>query len=278
MTTHDNVTCEVVRSQLMGFLEGDTDDETRRAVERHARRCAECGALLGDLVALRADAARLPEFAPARDLWTGIAARIEAPVVPIATALPALPDQAAQPALSGPDSSAVRRRQAWRAGRAALFAASLLAAVGLGYYAAAVRTPLDPAAAVGSGDSAAAVLASAEAADDSLLAGTVRSRPGLVAEASAAASAQLAVAMLSADYDREIARLRKLLDERRGQMDPATVTVIEKSLRVIDVAIAESRRAIAQDPASRFLIEQLNQSLETKVELLRIAAALPNRG
>jgi len=35
--------------------------------------------------------------------------------------------------------------------------------------------------------------------------------------------------------------------------------------------------AIARDPASRFLIESLNTSLESKVELLRIAAALPNR-
>jgi hypothetical protein len=90
-------------------------------------------------------------------------------------------------------------------------------------------------------------------------------------------SAQLAVQMLSTDYDREIARLRKLVDERRNQLDPATVAVIEKNLRVIDVAIIESRKAIARDPASRFLIESLNQSLDTKIELLRIAAALPNR-
>ena len=56
-----------------------------------------------------------------------------------------------------------------------------------------------------------------------------------------------------------------------------TVVVIEKNLRVIDAAITESKKAIARDPASRFLIESLNQSLRTKVELMRTAALLPSR-
>jgi hypothetical protein len=72
-------------------------------------------------------------------------------------------------------------------------------------------------------------------------------------------------------------RLRQLIEQRRNQLDPVTVAVIEKNLQVIDTAIAECQKAIVRDPASRFLIESLNQSLQTKVELMRTAAALPAR-
>ena len=85
------------------------------------------------------------------------------------------------------------------------------------------------------------------------------------------------VARLTADYDREIARLRLLVDARRNQMDPVTVAIIEKNLQVIDTAITECKKAIARDPSSRFLIESLNQSLQTKVELMRTVALLPSR-
>jgi len=88
---------------------------------------------------------------------------------------------------------------------------------------------------------------------------------------------QLAVATLTADYDREIARLRTLIEQRRNQLDPTTVAIIEKNLLVIDAAIADSKKAIVGDPASRFLIESLNQSLQSKVELMRTAALLPSR-
>jgi hypothetical protein len=78
-------------------------------------------------------------------------------------------------------------------------------------------------------------------------------------------------------YDREIARLRALVEERRGDLDSATVAVIEKNLRVIDDAIAQSRAALARDPRSGFLTEQLTNALDRKVELLRTAALLPAR-
>ena len=90
-------------------------------------------------------------------------------------------------------------------------------------------------------------------------------------------AADRAYATLVADYDREIAKLRLLIEQRRNQLDPVTVAIIEKNLQVIDSAIAECKRAIARDPASRFLIESLNQSLQTKVELMRTAALLPTR-
>jgi hypothetical protein len=74
-------------------------------------------------------------------------------------------------------------------------------------------------------------------------------------------------------YDREIARLRAILDSGRTRLDPATVALLERNLTVIDSAIVQCRRALVQDPASEFLIESLNNSYQTKVKLLRIAAA-----
>ena len=261
MTTN-GMTHDAFNDQLMAFLEGDLDDAARSAVERHARSCAECGALLTDLRGLRVEASQLPELSPSRELWAGIAARIEAPVVPIASATPVTAFPAAKRPL--PQRRWVRRMA---------FAASLVGAVSIGYVGA-MRTR-----------TTVATLDTTLVNDSVRALASVPEGSALTADASAAAapaapgtvSARLAVATLAADYDREIARLRTLLDQRRNQMDPVTVAVIEKNLTVIDAAIAESKKAILRDPASRFLIESLNTSLESKVELLRIAAALPNR-
>ena len=78
-------------------------------------------------------------------------------------------------------------------------------------------------------------------------------------------------------YDQEISKLRAIVKERRSQLDPSTIAVLEQSIAVIDSAIAQSRAALAKDPASGFLATQLNHSLEKKVELLRTAALLPSR-
>ena len=257
MTTN-GMTHDAFNDRLMAFLEGDLDDTTRDAMTRHAESCAECGALLADLRDIRAQASKLPELTPSRDLWSGIAERIEAPVVSIGTATPATAFAAAsRPALR----SRWIRNTAW--------AASLVAAVSLGYFSAA-RDGI-----VAQGDTFPVDSALIAAGTDTL--DVTTDARNVSATVPGAVSAQLAVATLNADYDREISRLRGLVDQRRNQMDPATVAVIEKNLTVIDAAIADSKKAIAKDPASRFLIEALNASLESKVELLRIAAALPPR-
>jgi hypothetical protein len=78
-------------------------------------------------------------------------------------------------------------------------------------------------------------------------------------------------------YDREIARLHAVLEQRRADLDPATVAIVEENLRVIDHAIAQSRAALAHDPRSGFLNERLLDALDRKVDLLRTAVLLPTR-
>ena len=78
-----------------------------------------------------------------------------------------------------------------------------------------------------------------------------------------------------AAYDREIAMLQNIVKDRKSQLDSATIATIERNLQIIDAAIAQSKAALARDPASRMLGEQLTHALDKKVELLRTAAMLP---
>jgi anti-sigma factor RsiW len=256
--------CEAFTDQLLAYLEHEVDDATRAAIERHSVTCGECGALLADLRKLRIDAANLPLQQPSRDLWAGIAARIEAPVVDIGGVHMKTAPRAAQ--------------RPWV--RGALLAASLVGAAGVGYLAAGARTQLVPGPLVQlPPDTVTQVVMVPDSTPAVVQAPRAENRePRAIASAPARPTeVQLALATLTADYDREIARLRTLIEQRRNQLDPLTVGIIEKNLNVIDTAIDDSKKAIARDPASRYLIESLNQSLRSKVELMRTAALLPSR-
>lgn len=299
MTT---MTCERFTDGLMAYLERDTDEATRAAMDRHAAGCAACRTLLADLRRLERDAAALPELAPSRDLWAGIAERIEPPVVSIAPVLSA----AAAPV--APRAWAARRWTARRLMNAGLLAASLAGAVTLGYVARGERAPAgttspvatggdtlvrEPVRQVANGEPVRMPPATAEPTPTPVSSSASRAPstgtttiPGAPPTAPAgtgtpgtarATAVQYAAATLTADYDREIATLRGLMQQRRVQLDSATLAVIERNLAVIDSAIADSRRAIAADPSSPYLIELLNHSLQTKVELMRTAALLPSR-
>jgi hypothetical protein len=82
-------------------------------MESHSHMCAGCGALLADLRALRTEAVKLPQLSPSRDLWAGIAERIETPVV------------ALNPSGETPAQRVSRRR--WRGAWTGLAAAGLVA-------------------------------------------------------------------------------------------------------------------------------------------------------
>ena len=76
-------------------------------------------------------------------------------------------------------------------------------------------------------------------------------------------------------YGKEIEMLQNIVTQRKTQLDSSTVAVIQKNLEIIDTAIAQSRAALAKDPACRMLNQQLAHALDKKVELLRTAAMLP---
>lgn len=270
--------CEVFAERLADLLERDVDESDRAALEAHALECAECGALLSDLRTLRIDASNLPTLAPSRDLWEGISQRIDAPVIPLHTGSGTLERGAA--------SGSRWRRWASMSAAAALLIAATAAST---YYltirsrgAGSASTVATRAPAVS--DTArvapeAPALPAVAVADSARRAAPVPKQSERTARATAAPNVRLVSAKPSAEqvYTTEIAHLRTIVERRRAQLDPVTIGVIERNLKVIDEAIAQCRLALTKDPASRFLSESLNNALQNKVQLLRTATMLPAR-
>lgn len=271
----NNVLCDAFAERLADLLERDVDEATRAALEAHALSCEECGSLLSDLRKLRIDASNLPTLTPECDLWTGISERIDAPVIP----------------LRGSNESSAASRRRWRRWASLAAAAVVLVAISsltthyLTLRTAGTRTSEVLATNRSGGQSLSdATSSSARAADvpQPLDSGAMRSAPRATSTARpepAATPTRLVSNKPSAEqvYATEIARLHAIVQQRRAELDPVTISVIERNLKVIDDAIAQCKLALQKDPASRFLMESLNNALETKVELLRTAALLPAR-
>jgi len=78
-------------------------------------------------------------------------------------------------------------------------------------------------------------------------------------------------AAVQADFDRATSELGLSLAAERGRLRPETVALVERNLAVIDAAIAESRAALARDPANAELQRLWAAAARQKVELLRWA-------
>ena len=263
MTGNPMITCELVEERLVDWLEHDLDAVTQAAFERHAAGCARCSRLVGDFAAIRRQAATLPELVPSRDLWPGIEARIQAPVI----------------TLERPQVAQRRIRSAWWMGAAA---AGLVAVTASVTYYLTSRTS-------GSSPSVAAVDSPAVRAPDTTApdvvadpAASLATNPGqsvvpTTTRQQRPSSPSSRPAGAASEYDRDVAQLRAILAERRAELDSTTIATLEKNLDLIDRAIAESRAALQRDPASEFLADQLARAMTKKVAILRTAAMLPVR-
>jgi len=76
-------------------------------------------------------------------------------------------------------------------------------------------------------------------------------------------------AAVQADFDRASDELGLILAAERGRLRPETVALLERNLAVIDGAIAESRAALARDPANPDLRQLFAAASRHKVDLLR---------
>lgn len=75
-------------------------------------------------------------------------------------------------------------------------------------------------------------------------------------------------------YAAPIAELRLTLEQQRHTLSPATVRIVERSIAVIDTAIAEARAALAADPANEFIADILSAQYKQKLDLLQRATKL----
>ena len=285
--TSSNMTCDAFDTALPDYLEGTLDETRLASVEGHLSECVRCASLLRDLDNIRKDAAELPDLAPSRDLWEGIEARIAAPVIPLATR---------------PE----RQRRFAPAWMGIAAAALVVSTAGITYMLTA--RSIRPASSVVALVNPPTPAAPSVTPDSSVTSSVAASRPDVASEPAPAsrsaasnasavprttgsrlASAQspvpqpsAAAQFASADqarsdavYGREIEMLQRIVSQRKTVLDTSTVAIIEKNLRIIDAAIEQSRAALAKDPASRLLGQQLTHALDKKVELLRTAAMLP---
>jgi hypothetical protein len=271
------MTCDQFADQLAECLDDSVDATTRIAMETHASSCDECGALLTDLRKIQVGAAKLPELEPTRDLWSGIAARIETPVVEIKGN-----GGTVERWTGGRQQRANSTNRVWIA----------LAAAGLVGVTATITHEMTKRSMAKSAPVSAVETASIQPKSDTTTRSaqatqvasidTVPPFHGSTVSPSSStvppSSTRLASSKPSIEqtYDVEINRLRAVLNRRRPQLDSATVAVVEHNLQVIDDAITQCKRALQKDPASRFLIESLNDAFDTKVQLLRTAATLPS--
>jgi hypothetical protein len=273
------MTCDQFADQLAEYLNGDLDATTRIAMEAHASSCDECGALLADLRKIQLDAANLPELEPTRDLWSGIAARIETPVVELKNGVAGA---SVERWSGGTQQHPNRSNRVW----AGLAAAGLVIATATVTHEMTKRSMATSSAAPTmqtatvqpKPDTATPSAQATQVASIDSVPPTHRSAVSPSSSISASPTTRLASSKPSVQqtYDVEIKRLRAVLNRRRPQLDSATVAVVEHNLQVIDDAIAQCRHALQKDPASRYLIESLNDALDTKVQLLRTAASLPS--
>lgn len=87
---------------------------------------------------------------------------------------------------------------------------------------------------------------------------------------SGVADSTAALATFDAD-ERSAAALSAALDGRRAKLDPATLAVLERTLRTIDGAIAEAREALASDPANPAVRAFVATAYRQKIDFLRRA-------
>jgi hypothetical protein len=273
--TNSDMTCEAFDAALPDYLEGTLDGSVRASVERHLRECVRCAGLVRDIENVRDQAAALPDLVPSRDLWSGIEARIAAPVIPLA----ARPE---------------RQRRLVPAWMGIAAAALIVSTAGVTYLLTARSLGSGADSRVGVGAPAPQTQATIAATPGATIAGPESSGAGLertvpdqsggtslpqrsTEPSRSGVSATLARRSQSSDavYGKEIEMLQNIVKQRKTQLDSSTVAVIQRNLDIIDAAIAQSRAALANDPASRMLGQQLTHALDKKVELLRTAAMLP---
>jgi hypothetical protein len=232
MTTH------LSDDRIQDYAEELICREERAEIESHLAACAQCSAEVRAVRTLIADLADLPtEVGPERDLRPGIAARIDGSA-----------DGGAAPGVVeiGSQRDVATRRFSERtlhSVRLPLAAAAvLLVAVTAGVTSALLRS---------SGSSAAG--GPPEAAQQVLFTGQ---EFGAVEQRYAVATAEL----------------EALLREANEDLPPETIALLERSLVVIDQALAEARAALRADPGDPALPGLIMAAYEQKLDLLRRAA------
>ncbi len=238
-------------TRLNDYLEGLVTEDVARAVDVHLAACGECSGRLEALTLILSYLAGLPGGAtPTRDMWPGVRAGIEAGLDhrEVESQATLADEDVAIPIWRG--RSAGTRRFSFSATQ--LLAASVVWALLSG---GAVWMALN-----GGVDEEAVA-----ATDITPVAGD---RGGL-------RNILPAMQVATTEYEQAIASLESILELGRDRLDPQTVATIEANLGIIDRAIGEARRALADDLNNPALNRLLIKHEQSKLRVLRqVSAAL----
>ncbi|MEO7522075.1 MAG: anti-sigma factor [Gemmatimonas sp.] len=301
--------CAEFEERLPAWLEGELADAECSVMDQHRASCVACASLVTDVDEILRGAGSLPALTPSRDLWQGIEARLGAPVISLESRREErsvrVPSRAAgvstrRFAVAATMLVAVSSGVTWTVARAhfdvPVSAGNATAAVATsqggrvsasgtttataprvtdstngganGRSISTVNAPPSPTS-LASATRVGAVPASANA--NSVVG---RRTVGEVGAAGTTWRPASSMGDVDAIYEREIAALRSIVNQRLTELDPKTVAALRENLRTIDRAILDSRRALQSDPRSGFLSTELDRTLEAKLSLMRRVALL----
>ena len=247
MTEHNEHARHIPFDELNDYVDGKLDPSQAVELTSHLSACSACAREHSDLLSLLRVTASIPrEVIPSSTVWDDVKASIDRRkdvVLPIGARTERTPTKR--------DGDASTSWHRW----AFLSAAALvLITVSSAITVIVLRTD------TGSTDIAA-------------------NRGAGAPEAQKAATAVLPIGFRLAEngYIRTIAELHGALEAQRADLKPETVAAVERSLAVVDSAIAEARSALLGDPGNRTLVDLLSSSYQRKLDLLRHAADLDRR-
>lgn len=238
--------CAQFEERFMAYLERELAARDHAWMDAHRAHCAMCDGMARDVESIVTQAGALAGLAPSRDLWSGIAQRIDTPV----TALPL--SAVAATTSTGASLGEYREKRGISVRRFAV-AATVLVAVssGITWRIASSRREATPSLA------ATTTPAATNGRTDSSINGIV-------------------TPVMNADvvYEQQIVALRTIVDQRFRELDPNTVKELQRNLQIIDKAIDDSKAALAKDPNSRVISNSLDRALANKLSLMRRVALL----
>jgi hypothetical protein len=233
------MTCRDAELLLHDALDRTLTPAEASALAAHLESCGTCRDLQADLALIHQAAGALDRPILPAGSWPRLATRLESEGLLAATGRAA-----------GTSSAPPR---AWRSHAWIAIAATLLAGVGAAIVWRAQQPAPTPSIATH---------------------GTTAPAGGNARDPRAVEAIETELQMAAAHYERAIAKLEALAAEDRTQLDPAVAQVVERSLVLIDKAIADSRTALQGQPGSLQAQESLFDAYRRKVALLQDLIAL----
>ena len=245
-------------TELNDYVDELLTEEAARAVDVHLAACQECSGKLEALTLLLSGLAELPDDAtPARDLWAGVRQGIE-----VGSGSPerASEGERQDERVDDDDATPISRGRSPGTRRFSFSAAQLVAA--------SVAWTLLSGGSVW--------MALTVGADGDVVATTdapVANDNAVAPDRAGLGNILPAMQVVTTEYEQAIASLESILQQGRNRLDPQTIAIIEASLGMIDRAIAEARRALADDPNNAALNRILLKHEQSKLRVLRQASA-----